>query len=316
MFNVFEDAEDPDTDLVFAVEANTNPGLLSTSIAPATGILTLDFAENAFGTTDLTVSATDTGNESTNTTFTVTVNAVNDKPETTGIPDVNVDEDAPNTVIVLWDHFEDIDNDDDELQFTKVPPEFTGLFSDITINNGTGTLTLDYNANANGTESITIRATDPDGLTEDATFTVNVAPINDAPTLDAIADPAPIDEDAPEQVINLTGITAGPNETQTLTVTATTDAPGLLIVSPVEYTSPQNTGVLRFRPAANASGSADIQVCVSDNGAQAAPNEHQLCRTFTVVVNPVNDDPTINPIPDPGTIFVNSGEQWCTVIGH
>ena len=36
------------------------------------------------------------------------------------------------------------------------------------------------------------------------TFTVTVNAVNDAPTLDAIADPAAIDEDAGVQTVNLT----------------------------------------------------------------------------------------------------------------
>ena len=316
LFNVFQDAEDEDVDLVFAVDNNTNAPLFnSTDINPTTGVLTLDFADDAFGTADLTVSATDTDNGSTSTTFTVTVNAVNDKPTTSGIPDVDVNEDAPNTVINLWDHFADPDNADSDLVFSKVPPDIPGLFSNIIINNAAGTLTLDYSPNAHGIASITIRATDPDGLSEDATFAVDVAPINDAPLLSVIPSPAPIIEDAGEQVINLTGINAGPNETQILTVTANTASTGLLTIAPVEYTSPNNTGVLRYTPVANASGTAGIQVCVADNGPQTAPNVHLFCRTFTVVVNPDNDNPTLDPIPDPSTIFVNAGEQCVSLSG-
>ena len=46
-----------------------------------------------------------------------------------------------------------------------------------------------------------------------ATVTVSVTPVNDAPTLDSIADPAAILEDATEQTVNLSGISAGGGET-------------------------------------------------------------------------------------------------------
>ena len=44
--------------------------------------------------------------------------------------------------------------------------------------------------------------------------------VNDDPTLDALSD-VNINEDDPEQTVNLTGITAGGGETQVLSITAT-----------------------------------------------------------------------------------------------
>ncbi|MDN5211424.1 Ig-like domain-containing protein [Fulvivirgaceae bacterium BMA12] len=316
LFEEFEDAEDPDTDLVFAVENNTNPGLFnSTNIASATGILTLDFADNAFGTAQITVSATDTDGADVNSTFTVTVNGVNDRPTTTGIGDVNVNEDAANTVINLFAAFDDLEDADADLTYTVVQNTLPGLFSSVDIDNVAGTLTLDFNANSNGISNLTIRATDTGGLMREAPFTVTVTAVNDEPLLDDIPDPAPIDEDDPEQVINLSGINAGPNESQVLTVTASTTSTGLLTIAPVEYISPQSTGTIRYTPVPNASGTADIEVCVTDSGDDTAPNDNQVCKTFTVVVTSINDDPTIDPIPDPGTVFVNPGEQCVPLSG-
>jgi hypothetical protein len=45
---------------------------------------------------------------------------------------------------------------------------------------------------------------------------MTVNPVNDTPTLDAISDPAAINEDAGLQTVGLSGISAGPNETQAL----------------------------------------------------------------------------------------------------
>lgn len=117
-----------------------------------------------------------------------------------------------------------------------------------------------------GAAPILITVTDADGATIGELFHVTVTPVNDAPTLDVIADHT-VDEDAPEQLVQLTGITAGPaNETQSLTVTATSDN---LVVIPnptVTYTSPNTNGTLRFRPLPNANGVAIITVTVKDNG--------------------------------------------------
>jgi hypothetical protein len=107
-------------------------------------------------------------------------------------------------------------------------------------------------------------------------------PTNTAPTLDAIADPAPIDQDAAIQMVNLTGITAGGSETQTLTVTATSANSALVPHPAVTYTSPDTTGSLRYTPVTGASGSTVITVTVDDGQAISATTT----QTFTVVVKP------------------------------
>ena len=85
------------------------------------------------------------------------------------------------------------------------------------------------------------------------TFTVTVSPVNDLPTLTAIADPAAILEDSSLQTVNLAGIAAGGGETQTLTVTATSDNTGLIPNPTVNYTSPNATGSLAYTPVAGQS---------------------------------------------------------------
>ncbi|MCS5584346.1 MAG: VCBS repeat-containing protein, partial [Pseudomonadales bacterium] len=59
------------------------------------------------------------------------------------------------------------------------------------------------------------------------TFEVTVNPVNDVPTLDPIAD-VTLEEDAPEQTVDLTGITAGGGETQPLRGTATSSNTDLI----------------------------------------------------------------------------------------
>src|SRR5262249_30786428 len=90
--------------------------------------------------------------------------------------------------------------------------------------NATGTLTYAPVANANGTATITVTVTDSGGTANGGlnfvtrTFTVTVTAVNDPPTLDAIADPTPIVEDAGVQTVNLSRIGAGGGEAQTLAV--------------------------------------------------------------------------------------------------
>ena len=105
--------------------------------------------------------------------------------------------------------------------------------------------------------------------------------MNDPPTLDAIGNLA-IDENAGLQTVGLAGIGSGAaNETQTLTVSATSSNPGLIPHPTVVYTSPNAGGSLTFTPVAGVSGTATITVTVNDGQAQS----NTVTRTFTVTVN-------------------------------
>ena len=58
------------------------------------------------------------------------------------------------------------------------------------------------------------------------TFDLTVTAVNDPPTLDPIADPAAIPEDAGAQSVNFSGVSAGGGEAQTLVVTADVEQHG------------------------------------------------------------------------------------------
>jgi hypothetical protein len=133
-----------------------------------------------------------------------------------------------------------------------------------------------------------------------ATATITVNSVNDAPTLDAIGN-LTINEDALLQTVNLTGISAGGGESQTLVITATSNNTGLIPNPTVNYTSPNASGSLTFTPVANANGSALITVTVNDGGGTANGGVDNVVRTFTVTVNAVNDAP-VNTVPAAQTV--------------
>ena len=62
------------------------------------------------------------------------------------------------------------------------------------------------------------------------------------------------------------------------------------------YTSPNTTGAISYSILPNVSGTAVVTVVVTDNGGTANGGINTTQATFTVVVNPVNQQPTINPI--------------------
>ncbi|MCK4704716.1 MAG: tandem-95 repeat protein, partial [Gammaproteobacteria bacterium] len=177
-----------DTDVDNAIDLSS----ISIIGAPANGALTING--------DGTVTYTHDGSEILSDTFTytisdisgaisntatvnITVNTVNDAPTTSGITDVNVNEDAANEIIDLNVAFDDIDNPDTELTYTIVGNTNVGLFASASVNASTGELILDYAANINGSSQISMRATDLAGASVDTLFTVTVSPVNDTPAL-------------------------------------------------------------------------------------------------------------------------------------
>ncbi|MFY8059476.1 MAG: hypothetical protein ACOVRM_17155, partial [Planctomycetaceae bacterium] len=72
---------------------------------------------------------------------------------------------------------------------------------------------------------------------------VTVNAVNDVPTIDSISDAA-IDEDSPEQVVNLGGISAGGGEIQPISITASSDNPGLIPDPSVIYAAGDAAGQL------------------------------------------------------------------------
>lgn len=95
-------------------------------------------------------------------------------PTATGLPNVSVQENAPDTIIQLFPVFADAETADSALVLTVQNNTNEALFSAVSIDPATGALTLDYATGAFGEAHITIRATDANGLYVDSTFAVSV----------------------------------------------------------------------------------------------------------------------------------------------
>jgi hypothetical protein len=107
-----------------------------------------------------------------------------------------------------------------------------------------------------------------------------------------------INEDAGPKTVALIGISAGGGESQSLTVTATSSNPALIPNPTVTYTSPNTNGSLSFAPIASESGAAMITVTLQDNGGLANGGVDTTTNTFLVMVNSVNDAPTLEALND------------------
>ena len=121
-----------------------------------------------------------------------------------------------------------------------------------------------------------------------------------------MGDPSGILEEEGELTLSLSGITPG-CETEEVNVNARSSNPALIPDPVVDYTNPNSTGRLRYKPMANASGSAVITVTVDDGQAE----NNQVSRSFNGAVTAVNDPvalsytqltlPTTSPASVPGS---------------
>jgi uncharacterized repeat protein (TIGR01451 family) len=167
---------------------------------------------------------------------------------------------------------------------------------------GDATVTVSINTNANrlvvGNYSDTVVFTNLGNGRGKAERLGTLTVINRAPTLQTLP-PLQILEDSPLRTVNLVGISAGAGEIQGIMVSAVSSNPAV-IPNPivVNYISPSNAGTLRFMPATNAHGTSFVSVIVRDDGGTANNARDATTNTFRVTVLPVNDVPTLAPVPD------------------
>ena len=315
----------------YLVEYETDPRLLGLQ----SGQFLLSPQLNQFGTATITVTVEDGGldndlatpgdNATVDRTFTVNVAPVNDDPTLDALSDVNINEDDPEQTVSLTG----ITAGGGETQVLSVTAvsDNTGLIPDPTVDfdgqSSTGTLKFIPVADQFGTATITVTVEDG-GLDNDLgtpddngvinrTVFIGVAPINDDPTLDALSD-ININEDDPEQAVNLTGITAGGGEAQVLSITATSDNTGLIPDPTVDFDGQSSTGTLKFTPIADQFGTATITVTVRDGGLDndlGTPDDNGVInRTVFIGVAPINDAPTLDALSD---ININEDDPEQTV---
>jgi len=152
-----------------------------------------------------------------------------DAPTTAGFAAVNVDEDAADQVLSLFDVFDDAEDNDGDLTYQIVNNTNPDLFASVDIDGINGELTLDFAFDEFGESLLTIRATDSSGLCVDTTLTVNVASTNQAPvisnfvvwgegcdmwTIEGVV--TDVDDDVEGMIVTLGGILASYNLTATV----------------------------------------------------------------------------------------------------
>lgn len=287
---------DPDNPYPTGFSLTVSPGANYT-VSGTTVTPSLNFA----GTLTVPLRVSDGVNNSPSFNFQLQVNQVNDPPSFAAIPNQKVAENAPPASIVITGVSKGPREDDQQLMFSALSgnPAVIGN-PNVQYDGTSSTATLSYTVNpdVSGVVTIAVTATDngsnvaPNQNSYSSSFQIEVVPVNDAPTLDAV-NAITIAEDAGEQNINLTGITAGPGENQELSVFVSTDKPQWFEVLQVAYTSPASTALLQFRVKDNVNGTAELALTVKDNGSDVPPHVNTITRKVTLTIQPVNDIPVI-----------------------
>ena len=235
----------------------------------------------------------------------------NSPPTLNALPDLTLNEDDPQQTVAL----SGISNGGDAGQavtLTAVSSD-PSLVPNPTINyfspTSAGTLRLRSAPDAFGTCTIAVTASDgqPQNGTITRTFRVTVNPVNDAPTLDPIADVVITNLASNNLTLPLSGITSGAaNENQLLRVSSsiTLAGGGTLGNGTIAYTSPATTGTFSYNVSTfGASPGILALVTITVDDGEATNNT--ISRTFRIIYNPSNTSPgqpttapTLDPIAD------------------
>jgi hypothetical protein len=288
-------ASDVDGDaLTYSITTPPAHGSLSGSVPN----LTYTPAAGYRGADSLVFKANDGLADSASVTVTINVTAVN-HPPVASPQSVTTAEDTA-TGITL----QGADADNDTLAFVITAQPSHGSLSGVSPN-----VTYTPTANYNGADSFAFKVNDGTADSPPAAVNLAVTAVNDAPALNPIASVL-VAQNSGAQTVLLTGINAGPGETQTLVITANSSNPSLIPSPTVTYASPSSTGSLSFTPTAEATGTATITVTVDDGGGVNST----FTRTFLVTVEPATSPISIDPIPDM-TISESAPEQRVALTG-
>ena len=139
---------------------------------------------------------------------------------------------------------------------------------------------LDYETKA--TYSVRVRSTTQYGFSLDRVLTISLTDVNEVPTLAVVANQT-ICYTRTSQNVALTGISAGPETSQTTGLSVSSNNPGLFDALTVSGSGA--TGTLVYQVKTGVVGTATVTVTVKDNGGTANGGVDTYSRTFVITVN-------------------------------
>ncbi len=260
------------------------------------------------GAFTVTVTVTDDGGYTETQVTSLIVESVNDAPTLDALTDITRNEgDGEQTVSLTG-----ITAGGGETQLLSITAvsDNTGLIPDPTVDfdsqSSTGTLKFTPAADQFGTATITVLVEDggldndlgtqEDNGTVSRAFAVVLAPVNDEPMFDPVADLV-LPENALTHVLDITGITAGAGENQPLQITTSSSNTSVVLHPTVTSRSVlgPDSRLITVTPVPDQYGIATITVTVEDGGLDLDLNTTEdnaiFSRTFDVTVTPDTDNP-------------------------
>ncbi|MFZ1387716.1 MAG: Ig-like domain-containing protein [Thiolinea sp.] len=269
--SVFKDIEGDTISL--SLVGNTNPALIQPTLNTNDKTLTLVYLPNQNGSATITIRAIANG-KTVDSSFTVTVNAVDDEPILDKpIKDFTVEEDAANTVLDLSTAF--IDPEGDPIDVRMLSNGNANLVDSKIVDKK---LTIAYKPNQNGLATLKFIGVAKDKAGENV-FTITVKPVDDAPIVKNPLTAIAVDEDASHTVLDLSSTFSDlEGDAIQLEVLANTNS-GL-----VKTTLNGNNLSLAYSP--NQSGNAAITVRATANG-------KTVDTSLPITVHPIDDLPVV-----------------------
>jgi len=241
-------------------------------INPVTGIIQFTPTNDNVGNHSVNVTVTDDDMGSRSITFKITVLDTNDPPTIQPIGSQTATQDALFTLQLIAS-----DPDGDTLTYS-----LTAYPTGMTIAS-TGLITWTPANAAVGSHAITVRVSDSLGLSDEKTFAITVANVNDAPAISTSSL-----ANATEDSMYLYPIQANDMDVGDTLTYSLDSAPAFLSINP-------GNGLLYGTPMNAQVGTHQVLINVSDGTTH-------IIRTFNLTVINVNDPPTLNYIPPQAAI--------------
>jgi gliding motility-associated-like protein len=213
--------------------------------------------------------------------FAITVTDINEAPTALALSNISVLENAASGTAVGTLAGTDPDAGDTHT-YTLVTGTGSTDNASFTITGTTLNTAAVFNFEAKNSYAVRVRVTDAGGLSFERAFTITVIDVNEAPTLNAITDRR-VYNVSTSQVVNLAGITAGPETAQTTTTSVSTSNPS--VFSAINVVGTQ----IQFTLAAGIVTPQDVVVTVRvrDNGGVANGGVDTIVRTFRLGIDPM-----------------------------
>ena len=276
----FADTETPDGSLVYSVTGNTN-----INVSIAAGIATITPTADWNGSETLTFTSTDAGGLSVSQVVGFAVTAVDDIANDNA---VSVIEDTATIITVLGN---------DSFEGTPVVTAASAPSNGSVVINGDNTITYTPNSNYTGADSFTYTVTSG-GVTETATVTLNVIPVNDAPTVEGTIAAQNINEDFASYTIDLNAAFAD------------TETPDGALVYGVTGNTNINvsiaSGIATITPTADWNGSETLTFTATDGGGLSVS---QVVGFAVTAVDDIADDSAVSVTEDTATIITVLGND-------